>query len=97
MTAGSSACVRRPASRSTSEILRTSRQCEGRCSTCPKACSTGLESTWRGALQVILDRGPLARRILACLDVDADADPLDEVYRELCNCLAAGRMFYGCD
>jgi carboxylate-amine ligase len=73
------------------------RQCEGRCSTCPKACSTGLESTWRGALQVILDRGPLARRILACLDVDADADPLDEVYRELCNCLAAGRMFYGCD
>lgn len=69
----------------------------GRCSTCPVTCSTGLEVTWQEALKVILDRGPLARRILACLKVEAEADPLDEVYRELCNCLAAGRVFYGCD
>jgi len=69
----------------------------GRCSTCPVTCSTGLEVTWLEALKVILDRGPLARRILACFEVEAETDPLDEVYRELCNCLAAGRVFYGCD
>lgn len=69
----------------------------GQCSTCPTACHHGLAASWQEALQVILDRGPLARRIAASVRVEADADPFEEVYRELCNCLAAGRMFYGCD
>jgi len=69
----------------------------GLCSLCPEACSSGLETTWQDALRVILDRGPLARRILACLAIDAELDAVEEVYRELCNCLSAGRVFYGCD
>jgi gamma-glutamyl:cysteine ligase YbdK (ATP-grasp superfamily) len=67
------------------------------CSTCPTACHSGLATSWREALRVILARGPLARRICNSIAVEADADPFEEVYRELCNCLAAGRMFYGCD
>lgn len=45
------------------------------------------------ALRRILDEGPLARRILRALDGDLRRSHLREVYRELCDCLAAGRMF----
>jgi carboxylate-amine ligase len=92
-----SACCRERDQRKSGQPSSLPQQAIGRCSTCPVTCSSGLEVTWQDALKVILDRGPLARRILASLDVDAEAEPLDEIYRELCNCLAAGRVFFGCD
>lgn len=47
------------------------------------------------ALENILSRGPLARRILRALGKDFDPPRLAAVYRELCDCLAAGRLFNG--
>lgn len=57
----------------------------------------------RAPVEVILARGPLARRIVrAATGSDApspgvrpEADRLREVYRELCQCLSEGRMFDG--
>lgn len=43
------------------------------------------------ALQTILGQGPLSRRIERALD--GDLSRLESVYRELCDCLAEGRMF----
>lgn len=48
---------------------------------------------WREPLEVILRQGPLARRIAAQLSEDATPDRQRRVYRGLCECLAAGRMF----
>lgn len=48
---------------------------------------------WGEALGVILDHGPLARRILRVLGPDFDRAALRTVYRELCACLDAGRLF----
>ncbi len=42
-------------------------------------------------LQTILREGPLSRRIQRVLH--GDATRLETVYRELCDCLAQGRMF----
>jgi len=50
--------------------------------------------TW-GPLRVILDEGPLARRLLAALGDAPDRDRLAAVYRELCACLEEGSMFHG--
>ena len=47
------------------------------------------------ALAVILDRGPLARRILRALGGSADRGRLESVYRELCGCLVEGRPYLG--
>jgi len=47
-----------------------------------------------GALQVILDEGPLARRLLKALGQEPDRDRLAAVYRELCDCLQEGRLFH---
>jgi hypothetical protein len=41
----------------------------------------------------MLRHGPLARRILGALGADASRSHLETVYRELCDCLAQGRMF----
>ena len=41
----------------------------------------------------IVARGPLARRILTRLGPDPRADAIRTVYRELCACLADGRLF----
>lgn len=49
------------------------------------------------ALDNILSRGPLARRILRALGKDYDPPRLAAVYRELCDCLAAGRLFNGAE
>jgi glutamate---cysteine ligase / carboxylate-amine ligase len=46
-----------------------------------------------GPLAVILEQGPLARRILTALGGDLSHGRLHEVYGELANCLAAGRVF----
>ena len=47
----------------------------------------------RAALEVILRRGPLARRILGAAGGDTSLARLPEVYRQLCDDLSAGRMF----
>ena len=45
-------------------------------------------------LQVILDEGPLARRIIHALGPEPDRDRLAAVYRELCDCLQEGRLYH---
>ncbi|HZL86603.1 MAG TPA: glutamate-cysteine ligase family protein [Candidatus Krumholzibacteria bacterium] len=45
------------------------------------------------ALAVILEQGPLARRILAATGLEPTRARLQRVYRELCDCLDQGRMF----
>jgi gamma-glutamyl:cysteine ligase YbdK (ATP-grasp superfamily) len=56
---------------------------------------TGLNRStfWIERLNVMLDHGPLARRILRALGDDHSSARLQHVYRALCDCLEAGRMF----
>jgi gamma-glutamyl:cysteine ligase YbdK (ATP-grasp superfamily) len=58
---------------------------------------TGLDRStfWIGTLRVMLEQGPLARRILRAHGNDPSRARLQRVYRELCDCLEAGRMFAG--
>jgi gamma-glutamyl:cysteine ligase YbdK (ATP-grasp superfamily) len=44
-------------------------------------------------MQVILDSGPLSRRILRRLGDDLSRPALQGVYRDLCDCLSAGTLF----
>lgn len=53
----------------------------------------GNGGTVTGALNVILAHGTLARRILRRLRKKPSPDAFRRVYRELCDCLSAGRMF----
>ena len=53
----------------------------------------GTDEAW-APLQVILDEGPLARRIIQALGPEPDRDRLAAVYRELCDCLQEGRMYH---
>lgn len=55
--------------------------------------SLGRSECWRRPLQVMLERGPLARRILRAVGRDCAKVRLHEVYGELCECLASGEMF----
>ncbi|HUW37764.1 MAG TPA: glutamate-cysteine ligase family protein [Rhodocyclaceae bacterium] len=48
---------------------------------------------WGEALDILLARGPLARRILRAVAADFGRDKLRSVYGELCRCLEEGRMF----
>ena len=48
-------------------------------------------------LETIVSRGPLARRIVAALGAGFDRPRLQAVYRQLCDCLAEGRLFVGAD
>jgi hypothetical protein len=50
---------------------------------------SSLSSPWRETLAVILDEGPLARRLVSVLETDH----LQAVYCELCRCLQQGEMF----
>jgi gamma-glutamyl:cysteine ligase YbdK (ATP-grasp superfamily) len=59
------------------------------------AITTEIPPEARDALATILQRGPLARRILTALDQDFSRPRLTAVYRQLCECLAAGRSFIG--
>ena len=52
-----------------------------------------LDAAERAALEVILQHGCLARRILAALGGDSSRPRLAAVYRRLADCLAAGRSF----
>lgn len=51
------------------------------------------DAAYRPVLRRLLDDGPLARRILRALDGDLRRARLRELYAELCDCLAEGRMF----
>ncbi len=48
---------------------------------------------WRAPLQVMLDHGPLARRILRAAGGDFSRARLRAVYGRLCDCLQEGAMF----
>ena len=52
-----------------------------------------LGSEWRRPLEIILERGPLARRILEAVGARPDRERLSSVYRRLCDCLDAGTLF----
>lgn len=47
----------------------------------------------RESLSVILEKGPLARRILGALDERVSRERIAGIYIELADCLAQGRMF----
>lgn len=49
----------------------------------------------QSAIETILERGPLARRILSEVGPNPTRDTIAAVYRNLADCLAAGRMFAG--
>ncbi len=52
-------------------------------------------SAWHRPLRIMLDQGPLARRIVRALDGDYSRAGLNAVYHQLCRCLQEGRMFTG--
>jgi glutamate---cysteine ligase / carboxylate-amine ligase len=52
-----------------------------------------LDSAWTAPVSVLLERGPLARRILNALGGDGSRSRLAAVYGELAGCLADGRLF----
>jgi hypothetical protein len=54
-----------------------------------------MEDPEREALRVILAEGTLARRMVNRLGEASTRDQMAGVYRELCDCLAEGRMFHG--
>jgi carboxylate-amine ligase len=62
-------------------------------------CRDGAEAeavrTFAGPLRLILENGPLARRIVRAVGGDYSSERLHAVYRELCDCLAEDRMFVG--
>jgi gamma-glutamyl:cysteine ligase YbdK (ATP-grasp superfamily) len=58
------------------------------------ARDASLVSTWwQPAIDVILQRGPLARRILRATGERPSRQRLHDVYEVLCDCLQDGRMF----
>ncbi|MCL4470355.1 MAG: carboxylate-amine ligase [Sulfuricella sp.] len=57
--------------------------------------SPGLPQIWRDPLHLILQHGPLSRRILRALGPEWTESGRREVYRDLCACLEEGRMFQG--
>ena len=58
-----------------------------------EATSLGSSEHWHEPLRVMLEQGPLARRILRAVGPECTKARLQEVYSELCDCLEAGRMF----
>lgn len=48
---------------------------------------------WAGPVHFVLERGTLARRLIDALGPQPDRAAMRAVYRELSECLAAGRMF----
>jgi gamma-glutamyl:cysteine ligase YbdK (ATP-grasp superfamily) len=48
---------------------------------------------WQEPLHLILEQGPLARRILQAVGKDCDRARIETVYRTLCDCLEQGRVF----
>ncbi|WP_247869511.1 glutamate-cysteine ligase family protein [Herbaspirillum sp. ST 5-3] len=54
---------------------------------------TGQSGRWQEPLQVMIEHGPLARRILRAVGGDFSRKHLQAVYARLCDCLQEGRMF----
>lgn len=54
-----------------------------------------IDQEWFNPLRMILEHGPLARRILDAVGPDITRQRLEAVYRKLCQCLQEGRMFLG--
>jgi hypothetical protein len=61
------------------------------------AATRGMDSAFAAAgrepLDIILRRGPLARRIAAALGAAPSPERIREVYRDLADCLSVGRLF----
>lgn len=57
------------------------------------ATAGNLPALWADPLSIILERGPLARRLLDAVGREPAPDRLHAAYRELCECLHDGRMF----
>ncbi|MBX7168614.1 MAG: glutamate--cysteine ligase [Pirellulales bacterium] len=57
----------------------------------------GWNAAWDVPLSVLLEQGPLARRILAATGSNPSRARLQAVYGELCECLQTNRPFAGCD
>jgi len=55
------------------------------------------QSDWGYVLRLIADRGPLARRIVRSIGKNETPERIRTIYDELCDCLATGRMFLGCE
>jgi carboxylate-amine ligase len=60
-----------------------------------EATSPAISGTWREPLRVLLEQGPLARRILRVVGSDTSKLHLQAIYGALCDCLDQGRMFTG--
>ncbi|NQV26140.1 MAG: glutamate--cysteine ligase [Rhodopirellula sp.] len=60
---------------------------------CRSEVSVTNDSTGIDPLQIILDSGPLARRLTDALPDEPSHEELLMVYRELADCLATGRVF----
>lgn len=54
-----------------------------------------LAPEWHETLHLILERGPLARRLSEAVGPSPTPKRLHEVYGELCRCLQEGRLFQG--
>ncbi|MCW5597954.1 MAG: glutamate--cysteine ligase [Nitrosomonas sp.] len=50
---------------------------------------------WHDALAVMLERGPLARRIMCALGSETNQKKMQRVYHALCDCLQEGQLFQG--
>lgn len=55
--------------------------------------TVGPEIPYRGQIDGLLKKGPLARRILRAVGADSSRERLRDVYGRLCSCLASGEMF----
>jgi hypothetical protein len=49
--------------------------------------------SWHAQLEIMLEHGPLARRIDKAVSGDYSREHLTAVYRRLCECLDEGAMF----
>lgn len=54
-----------------------------------------IQEEWLAPLRVILEYGPLARRILDAVGPGSSRQRLKAVYGDLCRCLREGRMYLG--
>ncbi|MCB9857902.1 MAG: glutamate--cysteine ligase [Phycisphaerales bacterium] len=57
--------------------------------------TSGASSTTQAAMQIIIENGPLSRRILKRLGGDPSRAAIESAYREACDCLEQGTLFRG--
>ena len=60
---------------------------------CAETRRAGTEASWRDTVEVILERGTLATRILQAAGPGPSRSDLREVYARLAACLDEGRLF----